>query len=50
MQAGIRTANAVKPMMEVMNQAQLLSGSRHRLMPLVRMFSVVVMKFNEPSN
>src|SRR5579862_1223077 len=50
MQAGMRTANAVRPMIEVMNQAQLVSGKRHRLMPLVRMSKVVVMKFNEPSN
>src|SRR5580700_8543059 len=50
MQAGISTANAVRPMQEVMNHAQALSGSRHGLMPLVRMSGVVVMKFNEPSN
>ena len=50
MQAGISTANAVKPMQEVMNQAQALSGSRISDMPLQRMSSVVVMKFNEPSN
>ena len=50
MQAGIRTANAVRPMIEVMNQAQVLSGRRHMLMPLVRMSSVVVMKFSEPSS
>src|SRR6267154_2080130 len=50
MQAGINTANAVKPMTEVMNQAQALSGSRIRDMPLQRMSRVVVMKFNAPSN
>ncbi len=50
MQAGIRTANAVRPITEVMNHAQALSGSRHRLMPRVRMSSVVVMKFSEPNN
>src|ERR1700722_16820341 len=50
MHAGISTANAVRPMMEVMNHAQALSGSRISDMPLVRMSSVVVMKFNEPSN
>src|ERR1035438_1308584 len=50
MQAGISTANAVKPMIEVMNQPQALSGSRIRDMPLQRMSSVVVMKFNEPNN
>src|SRR5581483_11073880 len=50
MQAGISTANAVRPISEVMNQAQALNGSRHRLMPLHRMSSVVVMKFRDPSN
>src|SRR5216684_5879247 len=50
MQAGISTANAVKPMTEVMNQPQALSGSRIRDMPLQRMSSVVVMKFKAPSN
>src|SRR3984957_4816600 len=50
MQAGISTANAVRPMIEVMNQAQALSGSRISDMPLVRMSSVVVMKFSDPSN
>ena len=50
MQAGIRTAKAVRPMTEVMNQAHALSGRRISDMPLVRMSRVVVMKFNEPSN
>src|SRR5579864_4386934 len=50
MHAGIKTANAVRPIIEVMNQPQVLIGSRHRLMPLVRMSRVVVMKFREPSN
>src|SRR5271169_3037943 len=50
MQAGISTANAVRPITEVMNHAQALSGRRHILMPLVRMSSVVVMKFKEPNN
>ena len=50
MQAGISTANAVKPMHEVMNHAQTVSGSRIRLMPWQRMSRVVEMKFNEPSN
>src|ERR1700722_17928291 len=50
MQAGISTANAVRPMIEVMNQAQALSGSRISDMPLVRMSRVVVIKFSEPSN
>src|SRR5439155_21883043 len=35
---------------EVMNHAQALSGRRHRLMPRVRISSVVVMKFNAPSS
>src|SRR5277367_1342046 len=50
MQAGISTAKAVKPMIEVMNQAHALSGSRIRDMPLQRMSRVVVMKFSEPSS
>ena len=50
MHAGINTANAVRPMHEVMNHAQALSGRRMRLMPLTRRSSVVVMKFNEPNN
>src|ERR1700733_48724 len=50
MQAGINTANAVNPITEVMNHAHALSGSRIRDMPRVRMSSVVVMKFSEPSN
>src|SRR6185312_17162708 len=41
---------AVNPMHEVMNHAQALSGSRMKLMPLVRRSKVVVMKFNEPSS
>jgi hypothetical protein len=48
--AGINTANAVSPMHEVMNHAHAVSGRRIRLMPLTRRSSVVVMKFNEPSN
>src|SRR5689334_17026401 len=50
MQAGMRTANAVSPMQDVMNHAHALSGRRHMLMPRVRMSSVVVMKLSEPSN
>ena len=50
MQAGIKTANAVRPMQEVMNHDHALSGRRHRLIPRVRMSRVVVMKFSEPSN
>src|SRR5579859_959502 len=50
MQAGINTAKAVNPMQDVMNQAQALKGSRHMLMPRVRMSKVVVMKFRDPSN
>ena len=37
-------------MQEVMNHAQALSGRRIMLMPLTRRSSVVVMKFNAPSN
>ena len=48
--AGINTANAVSPMHEVMNHAQAVSGRRIMLMPLTRRSSVVVMKFNAPSN
>src|ERR1022692_2936979 len=50
MQAGIRTAKAVRPMQEVMNQDHALSGRRHKLIPRVRISRVVVMKFSEPSN
>src|SRR5579864_4465751 len=50
MQAGISTANAVKPMTEVMNHPQELRGSRIRDMPRVRMSRVVVMKFKEPNS
>src|ERR1700722_4665848 len=50
MHAGIRTANAVSPITEVMNNAQGLSGSRISDMPLQRISSVVVMKFSDPSN
>ena len=50
MQAGISTANAVRPMQEVMNHAHAVSGRRIRLMPFTRRSSVVVMKFSEPSN
>src|SRR5260370_28345246 len=49
-QAGINTAKAVSPIQEVMNHAQALSGSRMRLIPLTRRSSVVLMKFNDPSN
>src|SRR5207249_12120686 len=50
MQAGMSTAKAARPMQEVMNHAQALSGRRHRLMPRVRISSVVEMKFNAPSS
>src|SRR6266404_7278595 len=50
MQAGINTANAVRPMHEVMNHAHAERGRRRRLMPFTRRSRVVVMKFNEPSN
>jgi hypothetical protein len=44
------TANAVKPIIGRDEPPQALSGSRISDMPLQRMSSVVVMKFNEPSN
>src|SRR5215470_18732850 len=50
MQAGIRTANAVRPITEVINHAQVLIGMRQRLIPLVRISSVVVMKLRDPSS
>ena len=50
MQVGSRTAKAVNPMQAVMNQAQTVSGSRIRLMPLQRKSSVAEMKLSEPSN
>src|SRR5258707_7808793 len=50
MHAGNSTEKAVSPMQEVMNHAQALRGRRMRLIPLTRRSSVVVMKFNEPSN
>src|SRR5689334_17019737 len=50
MQAGISTAKAVRPMTEVMNQPQTLSGNRQRLIPRVRMSRVVVIKLSEPNN
>src|SRR5271169_3414343 len=50
MVAGINTANAVRPMQEVMNQAHTVTGKRDRVMPLVRISSTVEMKFNAPSS
>src|ERR1700730_14594125 len=50
MQAGINTANAVRPMQEVMNHAQALRGRRIKLMPLARRSRVVGMKFNDPNS
>src|SRR5882672_8600509 len=50
MQAGIKTANAVRPMQDVMNHAHTVSGMRIRLIPFTRRSSVVVIKFNEPSS
>src|SRR5215831_13475459 len=50
MHAGMSTANAVSPMMEVMNHPHVLMGRRQRLRPLVRISKVVVMKLSEPSN
>src|ERR1700680_1445713 len=48
--AGSKTANAVRPMQEVMNHAQALRGRRMKLIPLTRRSSVVLMKFNAPNN
>src|SRR5580700_10619759 len=50
MQAGIKTANAVSPMQEVMNHAQAVYGRRFNVIPLQRMSSTVEMKFKAPSN
>ena len=50
MQAGIKTANAMSPMTEVMNHAQVEYGMRASDIPFVRRSSVVVMKFNAPSS
>jgi hypothetical protein len=48
MQAGIKTANAMRPMTEVMNHAQVEYGMRPSDIPRVRRSSVVVMKFRAP--
>ena len=48
MQAGIKTANAIRPMTAVMNHAQVENGMRASDMPLVRRSSVVAMKFSAP--
>ena len=48
-QAGRSTAKASKLMQDVMNQAQVLSGIRANVMPLVRRSSVVAIKFSDPS-
>ena len=50
MQAGSNTAKASNPIQEVMNQAQVDSGMRIKVMPLVRRSSVVEMKFSELNN
>ena len=50
MQAGIKTANAMRPITAVMNHAQVENGMRARDIPLVRKSSVVVMKFSDPSS
>src|SRR5579859_607571 len=50
MQAGMSTENEVRPMHEVINQAQVDMGSRHMLMPLHRRSSTLGMKFNAPNN
>ena len=48
MQAGINTANAVRPITK-MNHAHALSGRRINDIPFVRISSVVVMKFSDPN-
>src|SRR2546430_115161 len=48
--AGRRTANAKRPIQEVMNQAHVLIGRRERVIPFVRRSNVVAIKFSEPSN
>src|SRR6266567_5315655 len=50
MQAGISTENAVNPMHEVMNHAQVGSGIRHKLIPLQRRSRTLGIKFNVPSS
>ena len=46
MQAGSSTENAMRPITEVMNHAQVENGMRIRVMPLVRRSSVVAMKLS----
>src|ERR1700739_967365 len=50
MQAGISTENDVRPMQEVMNQAQVGSGSPHMLKPLQRRSRIFGIKFSAPNN
>ena len=50
MHAGSSTENAISPITEVMNQAQVEKGSRESVMPLVRRSSVVAMKLSAPSS
>src|SRR5580704_4019739 len=48
--AGISTENDVRPMQEVMNQAQVGIGSRHMLIPLQRRSRTLGIKFNAPNS
>ena len=50
MQAGSSTEKAMRPMTEVMNQAQVEKGMRASVIPLVRRSSVVAMKLSDPSS
>src|SRR5271157_4073028 len=50
MVAGINTANAVRPMQEVINHAQAVTGKRFKVIPLQRISSTVEIKFRAPSN
>jgi hypothetical protein len=48
--AGRRTENAMRPITEVMNHAQVQNGIRASDMPFVRRSSVVAMKLSDPSS
>src|SRR5579863_7852549 len=50
MQAGMSTENAVRPMHDVINHAQVDMGRRHMLRPLQRRSSTLGMKFKAPNN
>src|ERR1700757_5464 len=50
MQAGISTANAARPMHDVMNHAHTVKGKRISFIPFVLKSSVVVMKLRAPNS